>query len=52
MATQKLDYIYLNPMQTHWLLYRQPAEYRFSSAMFYEQQIDEFGLLTHFGEAF
>ena len=25
---------------------------RFSSAIFYEQQIDEFCLLTHFGEAF
>ena len=52
MAAQKLDYIHLNPTQPHWLLCSQPAEYRFSSAIFYEQQIDEFGLLTHFGEAF
>ena len=52
VVAQKLDYIHLNPMQPHWLLCRQPAEYRFSSATFYEQQTDEFGLLTHFGEAF
>jgi len=26
--------------------------YRFSSAIFYEQQIDEFSMLTHFGAAF
>jgi len=51
-AAQKLDYIHLNPLQPHWLLCNKPAEYRFSSAKFYEQQIDEFGLLTHFGEVF
>ena len=52
MAAQKLNYIHLNPMQPHWLLCKQPAEYKFSSAIFYEQQIDEFGLLNHFGEVF
>jgi len=51
-AAQKLDYIHLNPLQPHWLLCNKPAEYRFSSAKFYEQQIDDFGLLTHFGEVF
>ena len=52
MAAQKLDYMHLNPMQPHWLLCSQPADYRFSSAKFYEQNADEFGLLTHFGEVF
>ena len=52
MAAQKLDYLHLNPMQSHWLLCTQPAEYRFSSAAFYEQNADEFGLLTHFREVF
>ena len=52
MAAQKLDYMHLNPMQPHWLLCTVPAEYKFSSAIFYEQNIDEFGLLTHFGEVF
>ena len=52
MASQKLDYMHLNPIQPHWLLCIKPADYRFSSAIFYEQNIDEFGLLTHFGEVF
>ena len=52
MAIQKLNYIHLNPLQSHWLLCTQPAEYRFSSALFYEQNLDEFGLLSHFYEVF
>ena len=52
MAVQILDYMHLNPMQPHWLLCNAPADYRFSSAAFYEQNVDEFGLLTHFGKAF
>ena len=52
MAAQKLEYMHLNPLQTHWLLCSNPADYRFSSAVFYEQNIDEFGLLTHFREVF
>ena len=43
---------HLNPMQPHWLLCSNPADYPFSSALFYEQDIDEFKLLTHFGEVF
>jgi len=52
MAAQKLEYMHLNPMQPHWLLCNSSAEYRFSSAKFYEQNEDEFGLLTHFREVF
>jgi len=52
MAAQKLEYMHLNPMQPHWLLCNSPAEYRFSSAKFYEQNVDEFGLHTHFREVF
>jgi REP element-mobilizing transposase RayT len=52
MAAQKLDYMHLNPMQPHWLLCSNPADYRFSSARFYEGLGDEFGILTHFGEVF
>ncbi len=52
MAAQKLDYMHLNPMQPHWLLCNNPADYRFSSARFYGQHGDEFGMLTHFGEVF
>jgi REP element-mobilizing transposase RayT len=52
MAAQKLEYMHLNPMQPHWLLCSNPADYQFSSAMFYEQNVDEFGLLTHFRDVF
>ena len=52
MLVQKLDYMRLNPMQPHWLLCNQPAGYKFSSAIFYERQLDEFGILTNFNEVF
>ena len=52
MASQKLEYMHLNPIQPHWLLCTDPADYRYSSAIFYEQGVDEFGLLTHFREIF
>ena len=43
---------HLNPLQPHWLLCNHPAEYRFSSAIFYEEQVNEFGILTNFSEVF
>ena len=57
MFVQKLDYMHLNSMQPHWLLCNHPAEFRFSSAIFYEQGVDDpiaigFGILTHFSGVF
>ena len=52
MAAQKLDYMHLNPLQPHWLLCADPADYRFSSAFFYERNLNEFELLTHFEKVF
>ena len=52
MAEQKLDYIHLNPLQTHWNLTERPEEYQFSSAQFYETGKDDFGFLTHYKERF
>ena len=52
MAFQKLDYMHTNPMQPHWLLCTDPTEYRFSSARFYEENVDEFDLLTHLHNRF
>ena len=49
MAAQKLDYMHLNPMQPHWLLCNSPAEYRFSSAKFYEKILMSLGCLHIFG---
>jgi putative transposase len=45
---QKLDYIHNNPVQGKWMLADGPLEYHFSSARFYEEGVDEFGLLTHY----
>ena len=45
---QKLHYIHFNPLQTHWNLAKRPEEYYWSSALFYENGIDNFGFLTHF----
>jgi REP element-mobilizing transposase RayT len=48
MAGEKLDYIHYNPLQPHWQLVKDPIEYRFSSARFYETAEDEFEILTHY----
>jgi REP element-mobilizing transposase RayT len=45
---QKLDYIHNNPCQPKWELAAHPADYKFSSALFYESGIDAFDLLTHY----
>lgn len=47
---QKLEYIHANPVQGKWRLSHTPEEYRRSSARFYLEGIDEFGILTHFRE--
>ncbi len=44
---QKLNYIHNNPLQKQWHLANTPAEYKYSSAKFYETGEDEFGLLQH-----
>ncbi|MCZ6520416.1 MAG: transposase [Bacteroidetes bacterium] len=44
---QKLDYIHHNPVKGKWMLAPSSIDYRFSSATFYEDGIDEFGILTH-----
>ena len=51
MAEQKLNYIHNNPLQDHWSLCKSPEDYRFSSASFYENQQNEFGILTHYMDA-
>jgi REP element-mobilizing transposase RayT len=45
---QKLNYIHNNPIQPKWNLAAAPAEYRWSSAQFYELEIDEFGIVGDF----
>ena len=50
MGGEKLDYMHYNPLQPHWQLCKEPSEYRFSSAKFYEAGQDEFKILTHLAD--
>ncbi len=45
---QKLDYIHANPVKAEYS--DLPEEYYYSSAKFYETNLDEFGFLTHYGD--
>lgn len=47
---QKLEYIHNNPVVEKWALCKLPEDYRWSSARFYVEGVDEFGLLTHYKE--
>jgi putative transposase len=49
---QKIIYIHNNPIAKHWRLAEAPVAYRFSSASFYENGNDEFGILTHIGDVY
>ena len=48
ISEQKLDYIHLNPCQEKWKLVEDPVDFKFSSATYYEIQLDEFKFLTHY----
>ena len=50
ISEQKLDYIHLNPCQEKWKLVVDPVDYKYSSATYYEIQLDEFEFLTHYYE--
>ncbi len=43
---QKLDYIHYNPVKAG--ICNQPEEYHYSSALFYEKGINNFGFITHY----
>ena len=47
---QKIEYIHNNPLQEKWNLAKNPSEYKYSSAKFYETGIDDFGFLTHYSQ--
>lgn len=42
VAYQKLDHIHLNPLAEHWQLAKDPCDYKYSTAKFYEQGSKEF----------
>ena len=43
---QKLEYIHYNPVRAE--ICNNPEEYKYSSAAFYERNVDEFGILEHY----
>jgi putative transposase len=45
---QRLEYIHNNPVKEKWQLADLPENYRWSSASFYENGTDEFGILTDY----
>ncbi len=44
---QKLDYLHNNPLQERCDLVNYPEEYKWSSAEFYLEEQERFGILTH-----
>ena len=45
---QKLEYIHNNPVREKWMLCKHAEEYRWSSATFYADGVDEFGFIKDF----
>jgi putative transposase len=50
VAVEKINYIHNNPIQERWELCELPEQYKYSSARFYTEGIDEWGILTHHSE--
>lgn len=46
---QKLDYIHNNRMMGRWNLCKEPKDYFYSPASFYEEGINNFGFIKHVG---
>jgi REP element-mobilizing transposase RayT len=52
VAFQKLDYLHHNPLAEHWGLAKDPCQYKYSSASFYETGEDVFGFLKDLRDEF
>ena len=52
VAMQKLDYIHYNPLAVHWQLAKDPTDYYYSSAAFYERGVVNFSFLKDLREEF
>jgi len=46
VASQKIDYMHFNPVKAG--LCKYPEDYKYSSARYYELNMDEWGFLTHY----
>jgi len=52
MAYQKLDYLHYNPCTEYWQLAKEPGDYLFSSAKYYEKGIKDFTFLKDLRDEF
>ena len=50
VAYQKLDYVHRNPLAGHWRLAKDPCDYKYSSASYYELNEKRFGFLKDLRE--
>ncbi len=50
MAEQKLEYMHLNPLQSHWDLCANIDDYLYSSIAFYESNYSKFSFITDYRE--
>ena len=48
VASQKIDYIHYNPVKAGLCI--NPEDYKYSSARYYELNVDDWGFLTHYEE--
>ena len=51
VALQKLNYIHNNPLKAHWNLARNPCDYKYSSASYYEFAEKNFSFLKNLFDA-
>ena len=51
VALQKLNYIHRNPLAEHWSLVKDPCDYKYSSARYYELNKKNFSFLKDLWEA-
>jgi putative transposase len=52
VAFQKLDYIHNNPLAEHWRLVKDPCDYKYSSARYYEMNEKNFSFLKDLRDEF
>ena len=52
VALQKLEYIHRNPLAEHWQLVKDPCDYNYSSARYYELNEKNFSFLKDLKEEF
>jgi hypothetical protein len=52
VAFQKLDYLHYNPVANHWKLVKDPCDYKYSSAGYYECDCKSFAFLKDLREEF